>query len=162
MRIGTVITKVPGSTTWRWITTISFQRIVFYGWSFANFYDINTLRRSSIYATFCRLTKCIFCMRMCLTSTTVISGLAKIIMVRDNVDIKSTLAFTFDWIGWVEIVLPRLFEDMSLTVGHDLCFHHYRSPACYGEYVLQLRTWLTQECGLVVKGTLPGLLGRWS
>ena len=52
MRIGTDITKGPGSTTWRWIAPIYFQTIVFYGWNFAYFWDIKTPRRSSVYAKF--------------------------------------------------------------------------------------------------------------
>jgi len=138
MRIGTVITKGPGSTTWQWVAPISFQRIVLYGWNISNFCDIKALQRSSIYVTFCRLTKCIFCVRMCSTCTTVISGLGIIIILWDNVDIKSTLAFTFGWVGWVETVLPKPFEDMSLAVGHGFVFPslHYRAPARYGECVL--------------------------
>jgi hypothetical protein len=56
--------------------------------SFANGYDINTLRMSSSYTTFCGQTKRVFRVRVCSTSTTVSSGNGVVLMLSVNVGIS--------------------------------------------------------------------------
>jgi hypothetical protein len=72
---------------------ICFQTIVLYGWNFANGYNINTLRMSSYYITFCGQTKRVLRVRVCSTSTTVTSRHGIILMLSANVDIKPASTF---------------------------------------------------------------------
>jgi hypothetical protein len=71
---------------------ICFQTIVLYGCSFTDCYDINTLRMSSFFRTFCGQTKRVLRLRVCSTSTTVTSGHRIILMQSANVGIKSASA----------------------------------------------------------------------
>jgi hypothetical protein len=74
---------------------ICFQTVVLYGCNFANGYDINTLQTSSFYATFCGQTTRVLRVRVCSTSTTVISGYGIILMLSANVGIKCASASAF-------------------------------------------------------------------
>jgi hypothetical protein len=74
---------------------ICFQTIVLYRCNFANRYDINTLRMSSFYTTFCGQRKRDLRVRVCSTSTAVTSGHGLILMLSANVGIKSASASAF-------------------------------------------------------------------
>jgi hypothetical protein len=62
-------------------STHLFPDIVLYGSNFANCYDINTLRMSSFYTTFCGQMKRVLRVRACSMSTTVTSGHGIILML---------------------------------------------------------------------------------
>jgi hypothetical protein len=63
--------------------------------NFANGYDINALRMSSFYTTFCGRTKLVLRLRVCWTSTTVTFGYGIILILSANVGIKSASASAF-------------------------------------------------------------------
>jgi hypothetical protein len=63
--------------------------------NFVNGYDINTLRMSSFYITFCGQTKRVLRVRVRSASTTVTSGHGIILMLSANVGIKSASASAF-------------------------------------------------------------------
>jgi hypothetical protein len=84
-----------------WIHTITrgahtyLQTILPFGCNFANGYDINTLRWSSLYIIFCGQTKYVLRIRVCSTSTVATSGYGKILFLSKNVGLFQRQCF--DW-----------------------------------------------------------------